>query len=81
MCQGETDSQGTAEICRAGQLHVRGGWGKGLHLDEKLTARELLKFAGLVNSMSMVIGLKAYIQMKALFHGVCRSIHRRNGGT
>ncbi len=45
---------------------------------EKLTVRELLKFAGLVISMSVAIGVKAYIWMKPLFHDVCRSAHRKH---
>ncbi len=79
------------EVCRP--AHGRHGWGVkrkifselkahdclvALCAKEKLTARELLKFAGLVNSMSMVIGVKAYIQTKPLFHEVCRSAHGRH---
>ncbi len=45
----------------------------------RLTARELLKFAGMVNPMSMVIGAKAYIQTKPLFHEVCQSTHVKHG--
>ncbi len=46
---------------------------------ERLTARELLRFAGLVNSMSVVIGSKAYIKTKPLFQEVCRFAHGRHG--
>ncbi len=46
---------------------------------EKLTARELLKFAGLVNSMSVVIGAKAYIKTKPLFQEVCKFAQGKRG--
>ncbi len=46
---------------------------------EKLTARKLLRFAGLVNYMSVVIGMKDYIWTKPLFREVHGSVHGKHG--
>ncbi len=42
-----------------------------------VTPREVLKFAGLVNSMAVVIGPKAYILTKVLYREVNRTAHSK----
>ncbi len=46
---------------------------------KKVTPRQVLKIAGLINSMAVVLGSKAYIHTKPLFHEVNKWVDGREG--
>ncbi len=54
-------------------------WLKKLSAKSLLSPRELLQFAGLINSMAVVIGPKAYIRTKPLFQEVSKRAHGKVG--